>query len=166
MKYKTKLDTFGHPIRTRLWTLNAIESFLGHEYDAEDWEEVIKRPEWPTHNANRMIVAYALREASRAPDPNRTDQVQQLCRRYSHAQPLFWPRFLRERYPFAHIQNFFSVPHSEIEYEFYDYEQHARDSEINPNETGKVLDYKKHFSELKATWQTLGEKMDMNKALR
>ena len=89
-----------------------------------------------------------------------------ICRKYWKQQPKFWARFLRENYPVARITDFFSIPYDDIKSEFYEYERIMEDADADPNETGTVFDPLPHIQKLKSIIATLGDKMDMNKAIK
>jgi hypothetical protein len=155
--YKIKYDTaYGLPIKTKHYTLHLVEQFLGRHYldkncltDVDDdWGQ--QAGEAPCRS--RRILLYAVREAALyGAEPDRMDQLIQLCRKYKTRQPTYWPRFLRERYQYAKTDDFFSVDYNDIIHEFYSYDQEMRELSADPEATGRVFDAKQPWQELVKT---------------
>jgi hypothetical protein len=162
MSYRIKLNPATKlPIETRKYTLWRVRQFLGPEYDEEQWEEEAGNH----YGRRRAVLLYAVRECEKDPRTNRHDQLVQEMRKYLRTQPLFWPRFLRERYICATITDFFSVPYDDVRDEFYKYEDQLEELGADPRDTGRVFDPLPHIRELKAQIKRLGDNMDMNKAI-
>jgi len=141
MKHKDRYDKAHHlPVETRAFALAHIEGFLGFDYDEDDWDNMA------SSGRTRRIVLYALRCAEKSPAENRKDQLIQLCRKFTAAQPRYWPRFLRERYQYANTKDFFDVPYQDIRYEFFAYEDEAHSLSADPDETGRVFDAKEQWA--------------------
>lgn len=160
-RYKIKYNpTTGLPLETKLYTLWRIEEFLDTEYDLDLWEDKVG----DRYNRKRAVILYSLRECERDPQSNRHHQLENTCRKYWKAQPEFWPRFLREKYPLGQINDFFDIPYDDMRAEFYEYESFARENGLDPSETGRIFDIRAAVEKLKTKMVEITESWDMEKA--
>lgn len=168
LSYQIKTDQYGLPINTKEYVLSQVEEFLDGFKKSELQDE---RADWETMagqmpNPSRRIILYALRVANRNPEPDRRDQLLQLCRKFKTRQPIYWPRFLRERYQYARTKDFFAIDYNDIIWEYYAYEDELTALDADPDATGKVFDAAPAYAILTATMKELVAKMKAEEASR